>query len=385
MSSRPGARPSSGTIFIGLVAVIVAVLVGAWIILNAQKIGESFWPPSPASTQGQAIHDLYTIVFLIAAVIFFVVEGLIVWTVIRYRRKPGDDELPPQTHGHNLAEIVWTVIPTLIVIFLFFVSWQTLNTVEAKVPQPDVKVRVHGGQFQWTFEYLAADAAATDEPVFTVTAPMAPDGGLVLPAGQTTHVFLTSNDVIHAFYVPHFLFKRDVVPGLINEFDLTIDADEAGSVFRGQCAELCGTGHRIMTFDVTAMAPAEFQAWWDKKIEEAQQSPPPPPSGEPGGSGAPPPPGEGTVINLVAKNVAFDQKEISAPADKPFVINLDNQDAGTPHDVDILDESGAKVSDNKEFNGVAVQDYSIQPLPAGTYKFECSIHAGLMNGTLTVQ
>ena len=385
MSSRPGARPSSGTIIAGLVAVILLVAVGAWIVLNGQKIAESFWPPAPASTQGQAIHDLYTIVFLIAAVIFFVVEGLIVWTVIRYRRKPGDDELPPQTHGHNLAEIVWTVIPTVIVIFLFFVSWQTLNTVEATAAEPDVKDRVHGGQFQWTFEYLAADAIATDEPVFTVTAPMAPDGGLVLPAGQTTHIYLTSNDVIHAFYVPHFLFKRDVVPGIINQFDLTIDADEAGSVFRGQCAELCGTGHRIMTFDVTAMAPAEFQAWWDAKVEEAQQSPPPPPSGEPGGSGAPPPPGEGTVINLVAKNVKFDLEDISAPADEPFVINLDNQDAGTPHDVDILDEGGAKVADNKEFNGVAVQDYPIQPLPAGTYKFECSIHASLMFGTLTVQ
>ena len=73
-----------------------------------------------------------TIVFVIAVAIFFVVEGLIVWTVLRYRRKPGDDELPPQTHGNNLAEVVWTVVPTLIVIFLFFISWQTLNTVEAK-------------------------------------------------------------------------------------------------------------------------------------------------------------------------------------------------------------------------------------------------------------
>ena len=97
-----------------------------------QQIVRSFWPPDPVSTQAKAINDLYTIVFVIAAIIFFVVEGLIVWTVIRYRRRPGDDELPPQTHGHNLAEIVWTVVPTIIVIFLFFVSWQTLNTVEAE-------------------------------------------------------------------------------------------------------------------------------------------------------------------------------------------------------------------------------------------------------------
>ena len=143
MSSRPGARPSSGTILLWLVALVVAVLIGAWVVINGQAIIRSFFPPDPATTQGQAIHNLYVIVFTIAAIIFFVVEGLIVWTVIRYRRKPGDDELPPQTHGHNLAEIVWTIVPTLIVIFLFFVSWQTLNTVEASSASPDLKVRAH--------------------------------------------------------------------------------------------------------------------------------------------------------------------------------------------------------------------------------------------------
>jgi cytochrome c oxidase subunit 2 len=361
------------------------VLFGAWVVLNGQAIIQSFWPPDPASTQGVAIHNLYTIVFVIAAVIFFVVEGLIVWTVIRYRRRPGDDELPPQTHGHNLAEIVWTIVPTLIVIFLFFVSWQTLNTVEARAATTDLKVRVHGGQFQWTFDYLAQDAGPTDEPVFSVTAPKAPDGGLVLPAGKTTHFVLTSNDVIHAFYVPAFLFKRDVVPGHINEFDLTVEASWAGKVLSGQCAELCGVGHDIMLFDVTLMSPEDFQTWYDKKVAEAEASPPPPPSGEPGGSGAPPPPGGGTTVDLIAHNVAFDKKEISAPANQPWTIHLDNQDAATPHDVDILDASGAKVADNKEFDGVAAQDYPIQPLAAGTYKFECSIHASLMFGTLTVQ
>jgi cytochrome c oxidase subunit 2 len=384
MSSRPGARPSSGTIFAGLIAVVVLVALAVLLVLNGPQVIRSFWPPEPVTTQGQEIHDLYTIVFVIAAAIFFLVEGLIIWTVIRYRRKPGDDELPPQTHGHNLAEIVWTVVPTIIVLFLFFVSWQTLNSVEATAAQPDLKVRAHAGQFQWTFEYLAADAGPQDKAVFTVSVPLAPDGGLVLPAGKTTHLYLTSNDVIHAFYVPQALFKRDVVPGIVNQFDLTIKANEAGQVFRGQCAELCGIGHRIMLFDVVTMAPDQFQQWYDGKVAEAQASPPPPPSGEPPGSGEPPP-GAGPVLDLTAKNVAFDKKELSAPANAPFTIHFDNQDAGTPHDVDILDADGKKVEDGKDFNGPGTRDYPVDPLPAGTYKFECSIHPSLMSGTLTVQ
>ena len=384
MSSRPGARPSSGTILIGLVAVVVVVLVAIWVVLNGQAIVRSFFPPDPATTQGVAIHNLYTIVFIIAVAIFFVVEGLIVWTVIRYRRKPGDDELPPQTHGHNLAEIVWTVVPTLIVIFLFFISWQTLNTVEAKSNAPDLLVRAHAGQFQWTFDYMAPGAKVTDDPVFSMSTPFAPDGGLFLPAGKTTHFFLTSKDVIHAFYVPAFLFKRDVVPGHVNEFDLSVEGSWANQVIHGQCAELCGIGHDIMLFDVSIKSPAEFQTWYDQKVAEAKASPPPPPSGEPAGSGAPPPAG-GTTLNVVAKNVAFDVKDLAAPANQPFTIHFDNQDAGTPHDVDVLDASGKKVEDNKDFNGVATMVYQEKPLPAGTYKFECSIHPTIMFGTLTVQ
>ena len=382
MSSRPGMRPSSGTIIAGLIAVVALVGLGYLIVTNAPQIVRSFWPPQPVSAQGQKIDDLYTIVFTIAAIIFFIVEGLIVWTVIRYRRRPGDDELPPQTHGHNLAEVVWTVIPTLIVIFLFFVSWQTLNSVEATAAQPDLKVRAHAGQFQWTFEYLSANAGPQDKAVFTVSAPLAPDGGLVLPAGKTTHLYLTSNDVIHAFYVPQFLFKRDVVPGIVNQFDLTIEPQFAGSTFRGQCAELCGVGHRIMLFDVVAMSPDKFQAWYDQKVVEAQQTPPPPASGEPGASGGP---AAGPVLELTAQNVAFDKKELAAPANAPFTIHFDNKDQGTPHDVDILDAGGKKVEDGKDFPGPGVRDYPVQGLAAGTYKFECSIHPQLMFGTLTVQ
>jgi cytochrome c oxidase subunit 2 len=374
MSSRPGTRPSFGSILAGLVAVLALAGLLYLLVRNGPEIVRSFFPPDPVTTQARQINDLYTIVFVIAAAIFFLVEALIVWSVIRYRRRPGDTELPPQTHGHNLAEIVWTVVPTIIVIFLFFISWQTLNTVEATAPQPDLRVKAVAGQFQWTFDYLPSDGGADSKPLFSVTAPVGPDGGLVLPAGKTTHLYLSSPDVIHAFYVPEFLFKRDVVPGIVNEFDLTIEADQANQTFRGQCAELCGVGHRIMVFEVHAMDPAGFQAWYDGKLAAASATPTPVPSG-----------GGGPVVDLVAKGVKFDKAEITAKPDAPFTIHFDNQDAGTPHDVDILDGTGAKVFEGQDFPGPGVRDYGVQPLPAGDYQFICSIHPTLMFGTLKVQ
>lgn len=379
MASTPGSRPSTSSIIGWLALAVVLVAAAVLVVLNAGSIWNSFFPPAAKSVEGKEIRNLYDIVFIIAAAIFFVVEGLIIWTVIRYRRKPGDDTLPPQTHGNNLAEVTWTLIPTVIVLFLFFVSWSTLNSVEATSPNPDLKVRAVAGQFQWTFEYLPADATDTTAPVFRVTAPEGPDGGLVLPAGQTTHLFLHSPDVIHAFYVPQFLFKRDVVPHVEgqpdNQFDLDIPAEDAGQTYRGQCAELCGIGHRIMVFDVHVVSPADFKTWYDGQVAKANATPPPAPSG--GAAGGPP-------VNVTAQNVKFVESTLTAPA-AGFTIHFDNKDAGTPHDVDILDSTGKKVVDNKDFPGPAVQDYPVGPLPAGTYKFECSIHPTLMFGTLTVQ
>lgn len=371
MSSSPRTRPSSGSIVARVVGLAILAGLAGLLVLNGPAVWRSFFPPDPATEQARRISELYTIVFVIAAAIFFVVEGLIVWTVIRYRRRPGDDELPPQTHGHNLAELIWTIVPTIIVIFLFVISWQTLNTVEATSPQPDLRVKAVGGQFQWTFDYLAEDGRTV---LFTQSAPSGAEGGLVLPAGRTTHLYLTSPDVIHAFYVPQFLFKRDVVPGITNEFDLDIPADQAGQTFRGQCAELCGVGHRIMVFDVHALDPAAFDAWYADKLAQASATPTPLPSG-----------GGGPAFEVVAEGLKFDVSHLDVPASSPFTIAFDNRDPSVPHDVDILDGAGTKVFDGPDFPGPAKRDYGVQPLAAGEYTFLCSIHPDRMTGTLTAK
>ena len=276
-----------GAVLLVAIAAILLISGGDPIGLS-ERVVQSLYPPQAVTSQGAEIRELYTIVFLIAVVIFFVVEGLIIWTVIRYRRKPTDDALPVQTHGNAIAEIVWTVVPTIIVAFLFVVSWQTLNSVDAVSATPDVKVRAVAGQFQWTFEYLPDDwdpKTNRSDPVYREFVPIRNEdtgtGGLNVPVGQTVKLYLDSPDVIHAFYVPQFLFKRDVVPGRTNVFEFKVDEDQADQTFHGQCAELCGAGHSVMLFSVHALTPEAFDVWLQERIDS---TPPPARSACSGGS-----------------------------------------------------------------------------------------------------
>ncbi len=366
--SRTGSGPIvAGLIIVVVIAITIAVLMTAGV--TPQQAWDSFFPvdgSTPVTDRGVATRELYNIVFYIAVAIFVLVEGLIVYSVFRFRRKPGDDTLPPQTHGNNLVEVIWTAIPTVIVLVLFFMSWQTLNTVDA-VTRSDVHVRAVAARFQWQFDYLDANG----EVLFTQALPVGEDGGLVLPVGEPVHISLRSPDVIHAFYVPKFLFKRDVIPGKENTFDFTVE--EPGT-YRGQCAELCGPFHGSMIFEVNARPKADFDAWMAAKIAKANATPAPLPSGE----------AAGPVAELSALNIEFSTDTLQAPADQPFVIHFKNDDDGVPHNVEIKDASGAPLYTGEIITGVSEINYSVSALAAGTYPFVCTVHPN-MTGTLTVQ
>jgi len=373
MSSTPRKRLAPEALVAGFVVVVLAVLVLA---VFFSGLGRSLYPPDAATIQAENVRGLYDIVFALAVAIFLAVEGLIVWSILRYRRKPGDDVLPVQTHGNNTVEVIWTLIPTVIVLYLFAISWQSLNTVNALSDAPDIRIHAVAAQFQWQFEYLDANG----KKVVTQTVPLASDGGgMAVPVGKKIHVTLDSPDVIHAFYVPRFLFKRDVVPGQTNTFEFTVDPSEASdghpAIFRGQCAELCGTGHRTMLFNVVGMTQTDYDAWLAALVVKANATPAPAPSGA-------------TVFHLVAKDIAYDQHAFEVAANQPFVIDFQNQDSGITHDVDIRqNDKTTVVQDQPITEGGATSSYNYNGLPPGTYVFICSIHPTVpaMSGVLTVK
>jgi cytochrome c oxidase subunit II len=350
-------------------AAVAGMLGGALLVAGCIGAPEGgipgFFAPPSAAGQGQEVDQLYYYVFLIAVAVFVLVEGLLLWIVLRYRRRPTAEGLPPQTHGNNLLEILWTLIPAAVVTMLFVATVQTLASVESLEAEPQgVVVDVHGFQWQWTFSYEQYDPPLT----FTGAGEVGPV--MVVPVDETVRIRLHADDVIHSFYVPMFRYKQDVVPGRVNQFDIRID--EPGT-YAGQCAEFCGLLHYAMHFTVQAVPRAEFDAW----VTEQQQAPQP----------SPPPDGEGHTIQLATPNEnTFIPDSLTAPADTPIVFELDNTDPALPHNVAIVDGEGAG-SDwvGQPFANAGEQvTYAAPALAAGEYEFYCSVHPLTMRGTLTV-
>lgn len=209
----------------------------------------NFGLPESVTEQGDTISDVWRFFFVTAAAVGVLVWGLILWSVFRYKRR--SDELPKQTLFNIPMEIAYTTVPLVIVAVLFIVSMRATEQVVDRVENPDLTVDVTGFQWQWRFEY-------PDQGVIVVGETDRP-AELVVPVGATVRVNLTSTDVIHAFWLPEFMVKKDAIPRRVNVFDMKVT--RAGTFDSGRCVEYCGLNHDDMRFTVRAVPQSEFDAW----------------------------------------------------------------------------------------------------------------------------
>jgi cytochrome c oxidase subunit 2 len=218
--------------------------------------------PASVTRQGRAVNDLWTAFLVPAIAVAAIVWGLTTFSILRYRRRGGAaDGLPPQLSGDRRFEIAWTLVPILTVLVLFLLTVSALARIDERT-QGGIDVSITAFRWQWQFDY-------PDEGVSIVGSPDS-TAEMVVPVGEPVHVTLTSPDVIHSFYVPAFLFKRDAIPGRPTEFEFTVD--EAGA-YGGQCAEFCGVGHAAMKLTVRAVSRAEYEAWLAQRRGPAAESP----------------------------------------------------------------------------------------------------------------
>jgi cytochrome c oxidase subunit II len=245
-----GRRGAVRLVGLGTVAVAAAVLLSGCSVDRAFYFG---WPVKGISEQSKLMYNLWIGSVIAALAVGVFVWGLIFWCVLRYRKR--GEELPAQTRYNMPMELLYTVLPFLVIAVLFYYT-ATIEASVNKIPKnPDVTVDVIAFKWNWQFEYEGATTAA-GQKVSTIGAsdyiPV-----LVVPTHKKILFVESSPDVIHSFWVPELLFKRDVFPGNVkNSFAVTIDKEGA---YVGHCAELCGTYHSMMNFELRAVSFDEYQ------------------------------------------------------------------------------------------------------------------------------
>ncbi len=219
--------------------------------------------PEGASDRSDAIITLWQWTWVAALATGILVWGLIAYAVIKFRRR-SDDEIPVQTRYNLPMEILYTVAPVVMVLVFFNFIINTQDEVQAAEGEADHTVKVVGQQWSWTFNYVEDDALDGQTTVYEAGTPADPPT-LYLPVDESVTFELSSPDVIHSFWVPAFTYKMDVVPGRDNEFTMTPTRE---GTYAGKCAELCGTYHSRMLFDVQVVSADEYA---DKLAELEEQ------------------------------------------------------------------------------------------------------------------
>jgi cytochrome c oxidase subunit 2 len=231
----PARRRLRAAVSAGLVAVLASACG------NEELPQNTLDPEGPVARQ---LDELIDPVFVVAGLVFVLVQGLVLYVAVRYRRR-SEDEAPKQVHGNVKAEIGWTIAPAVILLVVGVFTVVTVFEINETPAGPGVvKVTVTGRQWWWKYEYPGRNVVTANE--------------MHIPTGQKVDVTLLSDDVVHSFWPPKLAGKVDVVPNRVNK--MVIEATTPGTYF-GQCAEFCGISHANMRLVVVAHTPAEFERW----------------------------------------------------------------------------------------------------------------------------
>lgn len=201
----------------------------------------------PKSELTRSIDQLWDRLLLLGTIVFVLVEAALIFVVIRYRRRPNDDSIPPQTHGNATLEIIWTIIPAIVLLFIAVPTVRTIFETQARVAPGALEIEVIGHQWWWEFRYPQYGFTTANE--------------VYIPTGRTVNFKLTSKDVIHSFWIPQLAGKRDLVTNRTNYIWFTPDSSLGPSVWNGFCTEYCGASHAYMRFRVFTVKPDQFESW----------------------------------------------------------------------------------------------------------------------------
>jgi cytochrome c oxidase subunit II len=241
----------------------VIAMVAAGVATTAALLAVALsvrWFPTPASTRAPQVRTLYDVLLIVSVPIFVTVCVVVVTAVIRFRMRPGQEDMDgPPIHGNTLLEVTWTTIPALLILSLCVYSYVVLHDIEAapaKGAPRQLDIGVTAQQFAWSFTYPPSVTGGA--PLTTTT--------LELPIGRSAYFSMHSEDVIHSFWVPNFAAKEDVVPGITTHVRAT--PDRLGT-YPIVCAELCGIGHAFMRSSVSVVTPGAFAAWLHRRAGPA--------------------------------------------------------------------------------------------------------------------
>jgi cytochrome c oxidase subunit 2 len=223
-------------VLLGVLASVLGIVLGLLID----------WFPTPAATQADPIDTLWDVLVIASVPFFVLVTGVTLYCVWKFRMRPGQELMDgPPIHGNTRLEIIWTLIPAIIILGLCTYAYVVLEDIE-EAQATEMRINVVGQQFTWTFEY---PQRGSDRPVRTTQ--------LYLPENQPVRFFIRSEDVIHDFWVPAFRMKIDAVPGVTTNYRVT--ANRRGN-YPVVCAELCGLGHAYMRQTARVVSRADFDA-----------------------------------------------------------------------------------------------------------------------------